>query len=108
METGDKEREKIQVHMISLEPLDPTMSQANSTQGIFNYEKKNDTGMWGGVHMCAYVFCYFIILLKALGAGSLLLETTISSHSVIKLPYSLIEPRSPDISTHCQKPEHQE
>lgn len=44
--------------------------------------------------MCVYVFWYFIFLLKPLGAGSLLLGTTINTLSVIKLPYSFIEPQS--------------
>lgn len=45
--------------MISLEPLDPTMSEANSIRGLFNYEKINDMGMW---EECTCVCMCFAIL----------------------------------------------
>lgn len=35
--------------MLSLEPLDPTMTEANSTHGLLSYEKINYMGMLGVV-----------------------------------------------------------
>lgn len=52
--------------MISLEPLDPTMSEANSIRGLFSYEKNKWYGHVGGVYVCVYVFWYFIFLLNHL------------------------------------------